>query len=370
MMKILLLLSLLFFRSSIEAQELGTTTSTTTSNTQTEIVTETTVIENTPTLTETIITAIPTNTETDREFDSNSDSEEDDDNDSVSASDSDSDSEEDDDNDSVSASDSDSDSEEDDDNGGTGGQETGSTSSLNSELNFLDQGSSIRQLWIWHGVLMAVSWGILMPLAIGSSMLRETLCLPPGLWLKLHYSLNMFAIACMIVSFAIAVHAYNANTAAGEDPKHFDDLKHRTIGLVIFLIVFLQAASGFMRPNVPKKPATPVETPKDVEATIANMNELEDFETTNSSNSTSEDEEVSSNPKESVKSTARRIWEYKHRIMGLGLLGLSWYNCDSGLKLYAERYGEDYDLLGAFWGVTGGLSGLICILYALQIARR
>jgi hypothetical protein len=254
--------------------------------------------------------------------------------------------------------------------GNSAGASDGSASSLNSDLNFLGQGGSIRQLWIWHGVLMALSWGILMPLAIGSSMLRDILCLPPGVWLKLHYSLNMFAIACMIVSFAIAVHATNANTVAGEDPHHFDDPKHRTIGLMIFLIVFLQAASGFMRPNGPKKPAAPVEAPKDVEGTVEIMNESDDFETTRHSNSTSDDEEVSSNPKESVKSIARRIWEYKHRIMGLGLMGLSWYNCDSGLELYAERYGEDYDLSGAFWGVTGGLSGLICILYALQIARR
>jgi hypothetical protein len=178
--------------------------------------------------------------------------------------------------------------------GNSAGASAGSASTLNSDLNFLDQGSSIRQLWIWHGILMGVSWGILMPLAIGSSMLRETLCLPPGSWLKLHYSHNMFAIACMIVSFAIAVHATNTNTFAGEDPKHFDDLKHRTIGLVIFLIVFLQAASGFMRPNGPKKPAAPVEAPKDVEGTVVNMNESDDFETTNYSNSTSDDEEVSS----------------------------------------------------------------------------
>jgi uncharacterized membrane protein YuzA (DUF378 family) len=56
--------------------------------------------------------------------------------------------------------------------------------------------------------------------------------------------------------------------------------------------------------------------------------------------------------------------------MGLGLLGLSWYNCDSGLELFAKRYGENKDLSGAFWGVIGGLAGLICILYAVQIARR
>jgi predicted alpha-1,6-mannanase (GH76 family) len=42
-----------------------------------------------------------------------------------------------------------------------------------------------------------------------------------------------------------------------------------------------------------------------------------------------------------LKSIARRIWEYKHRIMGLGLVGLSWYNWIPALKAFAERYGND-----------------------------
>jgi hypothetical protein len=251
-----------------------------------------------------------------------------------------------------------------------GGDTSNSVSGLNSDLAFLSQGGSTRNLWIWHGVLMAVSWSILVPLAIGSSMLRDTLCLAPGVWLTIHLSLNMFAILCMVVSFSIAVYATNANIVEGEDPNHFSDLKHKTIGLVIFLLAFMQAASGMLRPSGPKKPATPVEVSKDVEETFATANESSDeFEKTWHSND-DPDNEVSSNAKTSGKSIARRIWEYKHRIMGLGLMGLSWYNCDSGLELFAERYEQDQDLSGAFWGVTGGLAGLICILYAVQIARR
>jgi hypothetical protein len=112
-------------------------------------------------------------------------------------------------------------------------------------------------------------------------------------------------------------------------------------------------------------PATPVEVLKDVEETGEMVAVSSDeLDRTLHSNDDSLDDEVSD------KSIARRIWEYKHRIMGLGLLVLSWYNCDSGLGLFAERYGENNALSGAFWGVTGGLAGLICILYAVQIARR
>jgi hypothetical protein len=60
---------------------------------------------------------------------------------------------------------------------------------------------SSRKLWIWHGALMVISWGILAPLAIGSSILRGSLCLAPGVRLTMYFSLNMLAILCIIVSF-------------------------------------------------------------------------------------------------------------------------------------------------------------------------
>jgi hypothetical protein len=250
-----------------------------------------------------------------------------------------------------------------------------SASDPDAGLTFLDSVRSTRKLWIWHGVLMAVSWSILVPLAIGSSLLRDTLRLPPGVWLTIHMSLNMFAILCMAVSFGIAVYATNTNSVEGEDPNHFSDLKHRTIGLVIFLLAFMQAIIGMMRPHGPKKPATPVEVPTDAEGASGMTVEMamaspDELKKTQHSNEDSDDEAAKSGSVVSGKSIARHIWEYKHRAMGLTLLGLSWYNCDAGLELFAERYGQDQDLSGAFWGVTGGLAGLICILYAVQIARR
>jgi hypothetical protein len=167
------------------------------------------------------------------------------------------------------------------------------------------------------------------------------------------------------------VYATNLSTVDGENSNHFSDLKHGTLGLVIMLLAFMQAAIRMMRSSRPKKPATSVEVPKDVEETLGMVNESSDeFERTLHSNDDSLDDEVSSNAKPAGKSIARRIWEYKHRIMGLGVVGLSWYNCDSGLELFAERYGESNDVSGVFWGVTCGLAGLICILYVVQIARR
>jgi hypothetical protein len=65
----------------------------------------------------------------------------------------------------------------------------------------------------------------------------ETLCASSWSWLTLHISLNMFAILCMVVSFGIAVYTTNEETAAGEDPKHFTDLRqHNQFGDFSYLL--------------------------------------------------------------------------------------------------------------------------------------
>jgi hypothetical protein len=96
----------------------------------------------------------------------------------------------------------------------------------------------------------------------------------------------------------------------------------------------------------------------------------DELKKTQHSNEDSDNEAARSGSVVNGKSMARDIWEFKHRAMGLTLLALSWYNCDAGLELFAGRYGQDQDSSGAFWGVTGGLAGLLLILYALQIVRR
>jgi hypothetical protein len=142
----------------------------------------------------------------------------------------------------------------------------------------------------------------------------------------------MFAILCTVVSFGIAVYATNANIVEREVPNHFSE-SNRTGDFP----TWFQTVSG-MRPSGPKKTATPVEVPKDVEETFEMTYESSDeFGRTLHSGSDSDDE-VSGNAKTSGKSIARHIWEFKHCIMGFSLLGLSWYNCDAGFELFAERY--------------------------------
>jgi hypothetical protein len=104
---------------------------------------------------------------------------------------------------------------------------------------------------------------------------------------------------------------------------------------------------AMMRLNGPKKSATPVDVSKDVEGEAEKeavekivemaMASSDELRKAQHSNDDSDDEVAMGSLKALGKSTTRLIWEYKHHIMGFSLLGLSWYNCDAGLELHAER---------------------------------
>jgi hypothetical protein len=190
-----------------------------------------------------------------------------------------------------------------------------------------------RELWAAHGAMMTIAWGILVPLAISCSLLRDLIPGPEGLWFKLHQFLNSLAITFTIVGFAIAVYAIN-DQSEGE-PEHFDDSpKHKLIGLIIFILAIVQGLFAAFRPHLPK----------------ADKNE-----------------ENPEHPAE--KSTLRFLWESKHRVVGFTLLGLSWYNVDSGLQLFADLFQED-DLGVVFWVVVGVISCVSILLFAFTKLRK
>jgi len=61
----------------------------------------------------------------------------------------------------------------------------------------------IRKLYAAHGILMIFGFLILMPLAIGGSLLRKHL--PGDLWFTIHQFLNWTAVVCIFTSFSIVV---------------------------------------------------------------------------------------------------------------------------------------------------------------------
>jgi hypothetical protein len=191
---------------------------------------------------------------------------------------------------------------------------------------------------------MAIAWGILVPLAVGASILRDALMsigLPEGGWFPLHKALNITAILFTIIAFSLAVNFYS-----NDGGEHFEE-GHPRIGLVIFLMVFVQAFFGFVRPPKPKaveKEAKSVE--KDAEAN--NYDTSSEFE--------------GDNDKPGEKTMVRFVWEIGHRLFALIIVILAWINCTTGIGIMAEDYGPSYDKTGAFWGVTAAMVGIVLIL--------
>jgi DOMON domain len=188
-----------------------------------------------------------------------------------------------------------------------------------------------RSLWSAHGTLAGIAWGIMSPIAISSSLLRD-LIPRAGLWFKIHIFLNMSVFVFTVIAFILAVTALEKGRLPGSSADHFSKISHRTVGLVIMVCVALQVLGGMIRPHAPGK----------------------------KENGEPED-----------KHTIRVIWELAHKASGYVLLATAWWQVQDGLKLYAGRFGSK-DLSSAFLGFVAGIVVLCAslIFYSKCIVQR
>jgi hypothetical protein len=206
---------------------------------------------------------------------------------------------------------------------------------------------TLRKMWMTHGILMAFAWGVLVPCAIGSAILRDALTrigVPKGKWFVVHLALNGTAVVLTFISFLIGIFAF----IRSGDP-HFHD-EHPKYGLVVFIMVVVQACLGFVRPKLPGHGA----------ALAKEEDSTED-----------EESNIKSASKPTEKSSIRRYWEYTHRLVGVTVVGLAWYQCTTGLALLPQFIGNQPDLNtlnDIFWGVTGGIAGITFLLaYVVRV---
>jgi hypothetical protein len=218
-----------------------------------------------------------------------------------------------------------------------------------------------RTLWTAHGATAATAWGILVPLAIGSSLIRkilEALGLPKGFWFQLHRGLNALAAILTIVSFSIAVYTLSNE---GYD-EHFTVDPHHTVGLFIFILTLLQALNGVFRPHLP---------PDMEEVCLANAqsNGVNTVEVEAQQQQQRGDDNLQTEEPRTIvanKNTARMVWEFGHRILGVGLVGISWWQVQRGLGLFVARFQDANNLPSVFFGVAGGICAVIFILFIVQ----
>lgn len=279
-------------------------------------------------------------------------------------------------------------------------------------------------LWVAHGWIMAIAWGVLGPLAIGAAILRS---LVGSYWYKIHFYLNLLCVLSTIVGFSLAVAAIQM-----EEKPHFtrtagrgdEEQVHHIVGLAIFIIVILQSIVAYFRPPASSAAAAPAtngndDTNKELDSQHAESvagktddslpqgdtlhdglpqggNDIHDEDqnsvevetalpparTTSVYDETPTDGEEDSSQdtpaaardddgphkqQSSPPTLWRKAWEMQHRLTGTVLIGLAWYNCNSGYQLMAESYDESQDYTIIFWSVTGAIAGSI---FMLKIATR
>jgi hypothetical protein len=210
-----------------------------------------------------------------------------------------------------------------------------------------------RSLWVAHGILMGLAWGIFVPLGIGAAYLRKLNFLQTdALWICLHFYCSVTAVIFTTAGFAFAVMATNLDG----DLPHFKDDVHHKAGLAIFILVFVQVLAGYFRPDAPKA--------ADVLDDGLGAEEKKVDKTPDAV------EQLPSS-KSNKKTPIRQYWEYFHRFLGMTLLALAWYNCTTGIILQAENYEQDdqKQLMDIFWGITGTIAGSIVFVgYVIRAA--
>lgn len=233
-----------------------------------------------------------------------------------------------------------------------------------SELSFIESTSeATRGLWVAHGILMGVAWGILVPLAIGAAYLRNNLTIlkKDALWLRIHFYLGGLAALFTVVGFVLAVVA----TQKDDDLPHFEEDTHHKAGLAIFILVLVQALAGYLRPSPIPAPLPTNEhildiaaegSPEGSEENLADVKVVDKMDTGTTT---------------SMTLYIRKFWEYTHRLLGIVLLGLAWYNCHSGIVLQAENYDQDDEesMIKIFWSITGCITGSIVFVgYVMRVS--
>lgn len=171
-----------------------------------------------------------------------------------------------------------------------------------------------KAAWLAHGIMAFLSWGVFVPFAVQSSLLRDLL--PKGpMWIKLHKAFNAIAYALFALSFVIAV-VYTGK----EGSSHFWN-GHQIVGLAMLIAASGQILGGVMRPHNPA-------------------------------------------PGEE-KVLVRKAWEASHRVLGVVLLAFGFWQMGSGIELYANKYSlsenDEEKLSIAYWVWIGAMSAVIIV---------
>ncbi|KAL3925101.1 MAG: hypothetical protein SGILL_000627 [Bacillariaceae sp.] len=110
----------------------------------------------------------------------------------------------------------------------------------------------VAHLWLYHGVLMGVAWGVFAPIAIFIPLLRKLDFLEyDDRWKSIHLLSGLSTVFLTVAGFALAVMATNpAFTLEEEEEKqYFTGNMHVAMGIMVLVILVLQAIMGCCIPG-------------------------------------------------------------------------------------------------------------------------
>ncbi|KAK7245958.1 hypothetical protein RIF29_40812 [Crotalaria pallida] len=103
-------------------------------------------------------------------------------------------------------------------------------------------GNSLRRRRNTHGVLNAVSWGILMPLGAIIARYMKVFQFADPAWFYLH-------VTCQTSAYIVGVAGWGTGLKLGSDSVGVEYKTHRTLGIIIFCLGTLQVFALLLRPN-------------------------------------------------------------------------------------------------------------------------
>ncbi|XP_031101208.1 cytochrome b561 and DOMON domain-containing protein At3g25290-like [Ipomoea triloba] len=118
----------------------------------------------------------------------------------------------------------------------------GSIDLLKGESNADTSGDSRIKKRNIHGILNAVSWGILFPVGIIIARYLRTFQSADPAWFYLH-------VACQICAYAIGVAGWATGLKLGSQSKGVQYTDHRNLGISLFCLATLQMFSLLLRPK-------------------------------------------------------------------------------------------------------------------------
>ena len=249
-----------------------------------------------------------------------------------------------------------------------------------------------KSLWIAHGIMLALAWGVCAPLGIGASLLKNVIdrrfANGPS-WQLLHFRLNLMTFYLTFIGFVIGEIA-----TWKEGKTHFRESSHHKAGLTIMILVLMQVAAGYFKLGLPRSPrgissensasnadvntvkasnvdgkceesATTDEEVADVDVSSDSASDITPDDQDNKSQSPSLDvsvDEIIESDALPDRFDAKSAWKWSHRVMGVLLIFLAWSTCHTGIKWQVKNWEDSLDWTTIFWYPTAMLSGSILML--------